>query len=685
MALSDELKGQIRDAFMSLKDAMDGFQLRGSQNKMIAEISKTLAGEYPDGNRILCVEAPTGTGKTFAYLLSAIPIAKANGKKLIISSANVALQEQLLTKDLPEAKKYCPVDFQYELVKGRSRYVCIRNLISLVEETAGDDLLSNANLLFDEPPKAYQLKEMKGLLGDYSAEQWNGEIDDLTRAPEHNLWGKIACNRFTCTAKNCEFYSDCAFFKSRKKIAGADVIVANHDLVLADLSTGNTVLPNVDESIFIFDEAHHLNAKALSHFSLSAGTEFMKSSIRQTKGVVEQICKLSQQDAIDIDIKQMDDYLQDLTTLCKSLSFDDDVHLFNQGQVDSAIAEIGQHLNTLNTGNLARFSILKESWVDYLRINPLDKQISDTLNNAIGECEQHMIGINELLSSFLRTDDVQQSPYSRWISKSITNKKINYTLNSAQTDISSNLNDLIWSKVAGCVLTSATLSSLGSFDRLNKQLGLVKTENQYLRLPSPFSFEQVPFIVAKFNANPTQIYEHTQEVASQLLTRIDDNEGTLVLFASNKQMQMVADLVENKLKPNLLVQGEYSKKLILEKHINLRKQGQGSVIFGLDSFAEGVDLKGDNLTHVIIVKLRFSVPNSPIDKTLSDYLQSQNRNPFMEISLPDASLKLIQACGRLIRTETDTGKITIFDNRLTTKFYGKQLLAALPNYKIIIE
>ncbi|MBA5248605.1 MAG: ATP-dependent DNA helicase DinG [Gammaproteobacteria bacterium] len=685
MALSDELKGQIRDAFMSLKDAMDGFQLRGSQNKMIAEISKTLAGEYPDGNRILCVEAPTGTGKTFAYLLSAIPIAKANGKKLIISSANVALQEQLLTKDLPEAKKYCPVDFQYELVKGRSRYVCIRNLISLVEETAGDDLLSNANLLFDEPPKAYQLKEMKDLLGDYSAEQWNGEIDDLTRAPEHNLWGKIACNRFTCTAKNCEFYSDCAFFKSRKKIAGADVIVANHDLVLADLSTGNTVLPNVDESIFIFDEAHHLNAKALSHFSLSAGTEFMKSSIRQTKGVVEQICKLSQQDAIDIDIKQMDDYLQDLTTLCKSLSFDDDVHLFNQGQVDSAIAEIGQHLNTLNTGNLARFSILKESWVDYLRINPLDKQISDTLNNAIGECEQHMIGINELLSSFLRTDDVQQSPYSRWISKSITNKKINYTLNSAQTDISSNLNDLIWSKVAGCVLTSATLSSLGSFDRLNKQLGLVKTENQYLRLPSPFSFEQVPFIVAKFNANPTQIYEHTQEVASQLLTRIDDNEGTLVLFASNKQMQMVADLVENKLKPNLLVQGEYSKKLILEKHINLRKQGQGSVIFGLDSFAEGVDLKGDNLTHVIIVKLRFSVPNSPIDKTLSDYLQSQNRNPFMEISLPDASLKLIQACGRLIRTETDTGKITIFDNRLTTKFYGKQLLAALPNYKIIIE
>ncbi len=681
MALSAELKTQIRDSFIALKNDMNGFQLRGSQNKMIAEISKTLTGEYPDSNRILCVEAPTGTGKTFAYLLSAIPIAKANKKKLVISSANVALQEQLLTKDLPEAKKYCPVDFQYELVKGRSRYVCIRNLINLAEGNTEDD----ANLLFDEPPGVYQLKEMKDLLDDYSAKKWNGEVDDLTRTPDHNMWGKIACNRFTCTAKSCEFYNDCSFFKSRKKISKADVIIANHDLVLADISTGNTILPDVNESIFIFDEAHHLNAKALSHFSLSVSTEFIKSSIRQVKGVSEQICKLSQQDAIEFNIEQMDDYLQDLSLLFKSLSFDDDVHLFKQGKVDNAIAEIAQHINTLNTQHLSRFVILKDSWIDYLRIKPIDKQTSDTLNNAIGECEQHMIGINELLTSFLKTDDTKQSPYSRWISEKLTNKKTNYTLNSAQTDISTNLDNLIWSKVSGCILTSATLSSLGSFDRLNKQLGLVKVENQYLRLPSPFSFEQVDFIVAKFNANPTQVYEHTQEVATQLLERINNDEGTLVLFASNKQMQMVADLVENKLEPHLLVQGEYSKKLILEKHINLRQQGQGSVIFGLDSFAEGVDLKGDNLTHVVIVKLRFSVPNSPIDKTLADYLQSKNRNPFMEISLPDASLKLIQACGRLIRTETDTGKITIFDNRLVTKFYGKQLLNALPSYNIVIE
>ena len=684
--LSDELKAQIRDSFITLKSDMSDFNVRPSQNKMIAEISKTLCGDYKDSNKILCVEAPTGTGKTFAYLLSSIPIAKANKKKLIVSSANVALQEQLLLKDIPEAQKYCQVDFEYALVKGRSRYVCIRNLINLCEEKSADSTLFDSDLLFDEPPGKYQLEEMGELLEDYSAKKWNGEIDDLMRAPDHSIWQKINCNRFTCTAKSCEFYQDCAFFKARKQITKADVIIANHDLVLADLATGNTVLPDVDESIFIFDEAHHLSAKALSHFSLSTGTEFIKTSIRQAKGVSDQICKITQQDSTDVNIKQVDDYLSDLTTILKTLDFDEDVYLFDKGVVDQPIKDIAKNLFIV-IGNIQnKFSTLRESWSDYLKIKVLDKSISDPVNTASGECEQHLSGIVELLSSFLKSDDNSQSPHSRWIEKNtLANKKINYSLFSAQTDVSDNLDALIWSKASGAILTSATLSSLGSFDRLNKQLGLKKSENQYLRLPSPFVFDQVDFIVAKFKANPTQVFDHTKEVASQLLKRIDTQQGTLVLFASNKQMQMVADMIEKKLDCSLFIQGEYPKKTILEKHINLRKNGEGSVIFGLDSFAEGVDLKGDNLTHVVIVKLRFSVPTSPIDKTLSDYLQSQNRNPFMEISLPDASLRLIQACGRLIRTETDTGKITIFDNRLVSKFYGKQLLAALPNYNIVIE
>jgi ATP-dependent DNA helicase DinG len=684
--LSGELKAQIRDAFMALKSDMKDFRVRPSQNKMIAEISKTLCGDYKNANPILCVEAPTGTGKTFAYLLSSIPIAQAHDKKLIISSANVALQEQLLLKDIPEAQKYCQLDFEYALVKGRSRYLCIRNLVNLCEEKAVDNTIFDSNLLFDEPPEKYQLEAMNVLLEDYSTQRWNGEIDDLNRAPNYDIWQKINCNRFTCTAKSCEFYQDCAFFKARKQIAKADVIIANHDLVLADLSTGNTVLPDVADSIFIFDEAHHLSAKALSHFSLSTSTEFIKTSVRQAKGVSEHITQITEQKMPDINVKQVDDYLADLSRLLNTLDFDDDIHLFNQGAVDESIKLLSQNILTLLSDINAKFSALKEAWVDYLKIKVLDKNISDPINNASGKCEQHLASILELFASFLAKDNPSKSPHSRWIAKNmLANKKTNYSLCSAQTDVSSNLDALIWSKAAGVILTSATLSSLGSFDRLNQQLGLQKNANQYLRLPSPFKFEKVDFIIAKFKSNPTQIYEHTQEVADQLLKRLDTNQGSLVLFASNKQMQLVADKVEQKLDCALLIQGEYPKKTILEKHQLLRQKNQGSIIFGLDSFAEGVDLKGDNLTHVVIVKLRFSVPTSPIDKTLADYLKSQRRNPFMEISLPDASLRLIQACGRLIRTETDTGKITIFDNRLTTKFYGKQLLNALPEYRLIIE
>lgn len=685
--LSNELKTQIHQSFKNLKENMNGFIIRQAQNKMIAEISKTLSGEYKSSHNILCVEAPTGTGKTFAYLLGSIPIAKANKKKLIISSANVALQEQLFFRDIPQAQKYCCVDFEYTLIKGRSRYVCIRNLINICENNKNDNPLFESMSLFDKPPGEYQLEQLSKMLYNYLTKKWNGEIDDLIPTPSHSIWRQIACNRFTCTVKNCEFYKDCAFFKTRQKITKADVIIANHDLVLADLSTGNNVLPDVSKSIFIFDEAHHLNSKALSHFSLTTSTEFIKTSVRQTKEVSEKLCKISKQNIPNINIKQIDDYITDLIQLLEQLKFNENIYLFNQGIIDESIKQISRNILTLINIIQTKFTLLKKFWSDYLKKTVINKSIRDPINNMAGQCEQHLFNIIDLFSSFLQIDEPNKVPNSRWIKKSIltTNKKTNYLLNSAQTDISKNLDHLIWSKASGAILTSATLTSLGSFERLNKQLGLLRNENQYLRLPSPFMFNQVDLIIAKLKASPIQVYEHAQETTLQLLKRLDNDEGSLVIFTSNKQMQTVANLIDKRLNCTLLIQGEYPKKNILKKHIDLRKQGKGSIIFGLDSFSEGIDLKGKNLTHVIITKLRFSVPTSPIDRTLATYLKSQNRNPFMEISLPDASLKLIQTCGRLIRSETDVGKITIFDNRLISKFYGKILLNALPNYNIVVE
>ena len=684
--LTEALKAEIRASFEAAKKQLPGYSNRSSQNRMIAEIAKTLTGEYSDSNPILCVEAPTGTGKTMAYLIATLPIAKANDKKLVIASANVALQEQLLNKDIIEAQKYSTTPFDYALAKGRSRYVCIRNLINLTEDNTDTQSLFEDALLWDAPPSKSQIDQLGEMTEDYTSKRWSGEIDDLETPPESSLWQKVACNRFTCTAKNCEFYNDCAFFKARKKVAQADVIIANHDLVLADIFSGNSILPDVEDCIFVFDEAHHFAPKALSHFSQSASIDFIKTSIRQAQSAMDQICKITHQDSVESRIDAIDTLSSELNAPLSELDYADDIHLFGLTGVDDVIMNSAQNLAISMSTAYADFSEKKDDWQAFCKSNHQEQATLDNLNNIIGQNEQNLSSIVSLLGAFTQSTNPDKPPPSHWIEKSImANKKTNYHLNSAKIDVSNHLDTLIWSKAAGVVLTSATLTALGSFDRLNQQLGLKEKDNKYLRLASPFDHQSVDFIVAKMKSNPTQAFEHTQELAKELKKRINQELGTLVIFASNNQMQMVADLVEQSLDCSLLIQGEYSKKRILEKHIGLRRQSKGSVIFGLDSFAEGVDLKGDNLNHVMIAKLRFSVPTSPIEKTTQSYLESQGRNPFMEIALPDASLRLIQACGRLIRTETDTGKITIFDNRLTTKFYGKQLLNALPGYHVVIE
>ena len=684
--LSPELKQQIRSSFDGAKTQLNNFSNRSSQNKMIAEISKTLMGEYPNSNPIICVEAPTGTGKTMAYLVSCLPIAKALKKKLIIASANVALQEQILNKDIVEATKYASVDFEFALAKGRSRYVCIRNLINLTEENSNSTELFEDALLWDEKPTKNDLDILSEMAESYSSKSWSGEIDDLESPPENSLWQKIACNRFTCNSKNCEFYNDCSFFKARKRASNSDVIIANHDLVLADIINGNNVLPDVEDCIFIFDEAHHLSQKALSHFSIGGSTEFMKASIRQSQSSIEQIIKITKSKAADSYIEKVDESIKDLIELISELDFKDDTFLFSIKGIPNEITNLTKKLFVIFNSAYNDFCQFKELWDEFVKTNKIDQPTTDNINNIVGQNNQNLSSILSLLSTFNQIQDPEKPPLSNWINQSrLANKKYNYQLNSAKIDVSTSLKNMIWSKAAGVVLTSATLTALGSFDRLNQQIGLNALDNQYLRLPSPFDHKSVEFIVGKIKSSPTNTYEHTQEVAQELIKRIDSQSASLVLFASNNQMQEVADLLEKSVDCELLIQGEYSKKNILERHIQNRKNGKGSIIFGLDSFAEGVDLKGDNLNHVFISKLRFSVPTSPIEMTTQSYLESMNRNAFMEISLPDASLRLIQACGRLIRTETDSGTITIFDNRLITKFYGKLLLKALPEFKIVVE
>jgi ATP-dependent DNA helicase DinG len=680
--LNDNLKQKIRTTLDELSSGIDGFNKRFSQNKMIAEVANTLSGSYPQ--HILCVEAPTGTGKTFAYLSSAITIAQELGVKLIVSSSNVALQEQLELKDIPDLQNITSLDFSATLVKGRSRYLCLRNLVQISEDSAGNNPLFSGGLSFDKPPADGEIEKLQNLLEAFETKRWNGEMDSLDEKVPFDTWNKINCNRYTCSSSRCDFYDDCVFFKARKKIHSSDVIIANHDLVLADIASGNTVLPDLNDSFIVFDEAHHLPQKALSHFAYSCTTDNIKNTGKNAMAIIKKIIDITKHGDIT-NFKDIDANVKSVEIFLESLDFDEETFIFQGGIVDENLLIL--------TGNIAGswsklagiFDDFKERFTDFIKISTVEKTIQEQLENAIGECEMHLGSILDALNNFNEIDKKDKAPQSRWVEKTPQGKnKYNYHLSSAKIDVAESLEKILWSRVRGCVLTSATLSSLDSFARLNTQLNLNDENTKYLRLPSPFDFKKVDFVIAKMDAEPTDNQNHTREVAEQILKRIGKNEGILVLFASNYQMQEVADLIEDKI-DNLLVQGQFSKNKILEKHIQNRKNGLQSVILGLDSFAEGVDLKGDYLTQVMLAKLRFSMPNSPVEKTTADYLQSIGKNSFMEVSLPDVGLRLIQACGRLIRTETDTGTITIFDRRLVSKRYGKQLIDSLPDYNIVIE
>ena len=269
-------------------------------------------------------------------------------------------------------------------------------------------------------------------------------------------------------------------------------------------------------------------------------------------------------------------------------------------------------------------------------------------------------------------------PWVRWLRQSRTGNGIDFLASPILArDL---LREHIWQRAAGVVMTSATLSSLGSFDRLQAMTGLPDGA-RYKRVESPFNTKQAVFSIPALQQEPGDADAHTAEIIECLPELIANDLGVLVLFSSRRQMEAVVMGLEGVLPHRMLVQDSLSKSLLLETHRQTIDENQPSVIMGLASFAEGVDLPGAYCTHVVIAKLPFAVPDNPRDAAHAELLEQQGRNAFMEISVPDAALKLVQASGRLLRTEEDSGRITLLDRRLLTRRYGRAILESLPRYR----
>lgn len=710
--LTDLVKKQIQGAYSKFLENKN-LKPRFGQKMMIAEIAKTFGNIELDeenvrepsdtlGNHICVVEAGTGTGKTIAYLLPALAIAKAMGKKLVVSTATVALQEQIVSKDLPELLRHSDLSFSFALAKGRGRYLCLSKLDNVLAEYESG-LNPTRALYEDEMPSvtAQGIKLYQSMMEALASNKWSGERDTWPQALEQEEWQIITTDHRQCTGRRCSNVSSCSFFKARDSLHSVDCIVTNHDLVLADLALGGgAILPDPKDTLYIFDEGHHLPQKALSHFAhhsrMTSTSKWLDQCNKGLGAILGQISGAGNVDryaeqlpAAFIDCKQRLDQLYPmLNELVDSIALDDrqSNYRFKEGVVPQELLLPSVELQR----SFDRLSDLLSKMCDELNEAMEDPHCPvpkiDLENNypLIGTWQSRAEANRELWASYAVPDAATSVPKARWLTPVDNSGSMDIEVCSSPILASKTLEYSLWDKCCGAVVTSATLTALGNFQRFQMRAGTPNGAS-YQVVPSPFNFAQATIEIPAFAVDASNADVHTISLIDHLPALLNKEEGSLVLFSSRRQMLEVYDEMPESLRDLILIQGDNSKQEMLTQHKKKIDGGEGSVLFGLASFAEGVDLPGDYCKHVIIAKLPFAVPDDPIEAALSEWVTSRGGNPFMDITVPDASLKLVQACGRLLRTETDTGKISLLDRRIITKRYGKAILNSLPPFTQVVH
>lgn len=692
--LSAETKTRIQSLYSECVKALN-LNPRFGQRAMIAEIAKTLAAvhENDEGARdndagIAAIEAGTGTGKTLAYLIAALPIAIEREKKLIISTATVALQEQILNKDLPSLKKTLSMPFSYALAKGRGRYLCLSKLDKALEQLSHKtpDIKDD---LFEQLPSESDKALFEELLNDYATGRWDGDRDRLTQELEPQQWQMLTTTHRECSNRRCPHFNNCAFYNARAAVDEADIIVANHDLVLADLSLGGgAILPAPEKSIYIFDEGHHLADKALGHFLHDIGIKGQRQWLQQLEKaipsfigdtgipstILHAFTELPQQvqevlQGINLAIPLLQDVLQGQEFI-----------RFEQGQIPQHLRDLLLNIK----GPLASIQLCLDSLSSSLQ-KSLDPKGDGEFSLDVAESWQAPMGLwfsraesfYQALDTFCGEEKPEDIPVARWVKRIEVGDTHEFHLSASPISIAAELRRTLWWRCYGAIVTSATLTALNSFYKLSFESGLPQWAN-YQRVASPFDYPKLGELEVANIASEPNHPQFQDDVEQWLLGNIDISQGSLVLFSSRAQLEATREALWRGWKDELLSQGFLPKAEIVRRHKERIDDGKGSVIFGLASFAEGIDLPGAYVSHVVIVKIPFAVPDDPIHAATSEWLESQGRNPFMELTLPAASVRLVQACGRLIRTETDSGRVSVLDKRLTTKRYGKLLLDSLP-------
>ncbi|PXA27480.1 ATP-dependent DNA helicase DinG [Proteus mirabilis] len=693
MSLSQSVKMQISQWYKALPEHIEGFIPRAPQREMIAEVAKTFSDET---GRHLIIEAPTGVGKTLSYLIPGIAISREEKKPLIISTANVALQDQIYSKDLPLLKKIIP-DLTFTGAFGRGRYLCPRNLEAICA-TEGEqiDLMF---LLEDKVDVATSAEReiCQELKHDFTSFGWDGLRDHHKRALTDSLWRKISTDKMNCLGRNCQYYHRCPFFLARREIDEVDVVITNHALVMAAMES-ESVLPDAKNILLVLDEGHHIPDVARDalevegEITLSALNMQLDNMTRHVSQYLAQFIpvkppKLADPIRFDAHIAKMREAYQDVEHFTRALlpeRSENDEYLFPLGQLPEQLLLCCQDLFKLTDG----LKMLGESILNDLTERTAKEDVV-RLHRAISTTSR-MVGYLENMAKLWRLATLEQTskaPVSKWLTRRYDKKQSHLYLHCAGIRVSEQLTQLLWKNIPHVVITSATLRSLNSFSRIQELTGLSEHfDDRFITLSSPFTHErQGKLVIPKMRYEPTMANEkaHLKEMARYFRQGMVENHhrGQLVLFSSQRAMEGFLEEVKD-LRLSLLVQGDQPRYRLVETHCKRIDAGDNSVLIGLQSFAEGLDLKGDYLTQVHIHKIAFPPVTDPVIVTEGEWLKSLKRYPFEVQSLPSASFNLIQQVGRLIRSHHCHGEVVIYDRRLLTKNYGSRLLTALPVFPI---
>lgn len=681
--LTDALKNQIREIHQQLKSNLTNYQPRPGQNKMVAEIANTLAGCYHSYDRTLLVEAGTGTGKSLAYLMAAIPFALKQKKTLVIATATVALQEQLVQKDLPFFLKYSGLKFEFCLVKGRQRYACVEKVRQQLQQP---DLLP----LFQSTAPAALLQQ---LLTNWQQRHWLGDRDSLKEPIADEHWYAIASDPAHCSKAN-PVHHQCPFHLARAEIEGSTVLVVNHALLLADLDAGSQILPEPADCIYVIDEAHHLPDSGRDFFSAHAPLSFPAQYLEKLKKTTQQLAGVLPQHGAMTEVLKLDELASDFLKQLKPVQHQIELnqhHWFAKEPhyrfADAVLPEIfasnADQLAELSGKALSCVEKLQQFLSEATTEHKVATKLVLPLQFELTAIEQRFEQQSELwrLYSVPQQKHVNQA---RWVT---TDQKEHQQSSAYASPLSVSflLDDLLFSQAFATVLCSATLTTLNSFDYIKQELGLAQHPGlQTLKVDSPFDYQnKASLLLPNMQTDPSSD-AFTDELIDKLPKYLDKKAGNLLLFASYWQMQKVVEALRAK-GWSFLVQGEASRQSLLELHALKVKAGEGSILCGTQSFSEGLDLPGALLTNLVITKLPFAVPSSPLEEALSEAITKRGGNPFLQMTVPATARKLVQACGRLLRQEMDYGRIVILDRRLVTKTYGKAMLKALPPFSQTIE